>query len=70
MKRQGYLADAIVTDRLRSYGAGLRDLALTDRHVTGGWSNNRVEVSHEPAGLQPLSVASASSFLSPHDPSR
>ena len=32
---------AIVTDRLRSYGAALRDLGLADRHVTGGRSNNR-----------------------------
>ena len=48
LKRQGYLPDAIVTDRLRSYGAALRDLGLTDRHVTGGRSNNRAEVSHQP----------------------
>jgi len=48
LKRQGYLPDAIVTDRLRSYGAALRDLGLTDRHVMGGRSNNRAEVSHQP----------------------
>ena len=48
LKRQGYLPDAIVTDRLRSYGAALRDLGRTDRHVTGGRSNNRAEVSHQP----------------------
>jgi len=48
LKRQGYLPDAIVTDRLRSYGAALRDLGMTDRHVTGGRSNNRAEVSHQP----------------------
>ena len=48
LKRQGYLPDAIVTDRLRSYGAALRDLGLTDRHVSGGWSNNRAVVSHQP----------------------
>ena len=47
-KRQGYLPGAVVTDRLRSYGAALRDLGLTDRHVTGGRSNNRAEVSHQP----------------------
>ena len=47
LKRQGYLPDVIVTDRLRSYGAALRDLGLTHRHVTGGRSNNRAEVSHQ-----------------------
>jgi transposase-like protein len=49
LKRQGYLPDTIVTDRLRSYGAALRDLGLADRHVTGGRSNNRAEVSRQPA---------------------
>ena len=29
LKRQGYLPDAIVTDRLRSYGAAPRDLDAT-----------------------------------------
>ena len=48
LKRQGYLPNAIVTDRLRSYGAALRALGLADRHVTGGRSNNRAEVSHQP----------------------
>ena len=44
LKRQGFIPDNIVTDRLRSYGAALRDLSLADRHVTGGRSNNRAEV--------------------------
>ncbi|MCB1467406.1 MAG: IS6 family transposase [Rhizobiaceae bacterium] len=48
LKRQGFIPDNIVTDRLRSYGAALRDLSLADRHVTGGRSNNRAEVSHLP----------------------
>ena len=48
LKRQGYVPDAIVTDRLRSYGAALRDLGLAERHVAGGRSNNRAEVSHQP----------------------
>ena len=39
---------AIVADRLRSYGTALRDLGLANRHVTGGRSNNRAEVSHQP----------------------
>lgn len=48
LKRQGYVPNAIVTDWLRSYGAALRELNLADRHVTGGRSNNRAEVSHQP----------------------
>jgi transposase-like protein len=47
LRRQGYIPDAIVTDRLRSYGAALRDLGLADRHVTGWRSNNRAEASHQ-----------------------
>jgi len=48
LKHQGCVPDTIVTDRLRSYGAALRELGLSDRHVTGGRSNNRAEVSHQP----------------------
>lgn len=48
LKRQAFVPEAIVTDRLRSYGAALRDMNLTDRHVTGGRSSNRAEVSHQP----------------------
>ena len=72
LKRQGYLPDAIVTDRLRSYGAALRDLALEGRHVTGGRSNNRAEVSHQPTRRRERqhlcfqSPASAQRFLATH----
>ena len=38
----------IVTDRLRSYGAALRELGLAEAQVTGRWMNNRVENSHQP----------------------
>ncbi len=48
LKMQGYVPDAIVTDKLRSYGAALRELGLSTRHVTGGRSNNRAENSHQP----------------------
>lgn len=47
LKRHGS-ADAIVTDRLRSYGAALRQLGISDRQQTGRWLNNRVENSHLP----------------------
>jgi putative transposase len=72
LKRQEYVPDAIVTDRLRSYGAALRDLGLTDRHVTGGRSNNRAEVSHQPTRCRERqrrgfrSPGSAQQFLATH----
>jgi len=47
MKRYGR-PEAIVTDRLRSYGAALRDLGRSDLQVTGRWLNNRAENSHQP----------------------
>ncbi len=47
MKRYGR-PKAIVTDRLRSYGAALRDLGGSDLQVTGRWLNNRAENSHLP----------------------
>ena len=47
MKRYGR-PEAIVTDRLRSYGAALRELGGADLQVTGRWLNNRAENSHLP----------------------
>jgi transposase-like protein len=47
LKRHGR-SDEIVTDRLRSYGAALRDLGISDRQETGRWTNNRAENSHQP----------------------
>jgi len=41
-------AHVIVTDRLRSYGAALRELGISDRQETGRWVNNRAENSHQP----------------------
>jgi putative transposase len=37
-----------VTDKLRSYGASLKEIAAADRQETGRWLNNRVENSHLP----------------------
>ncbi len=47
MKRHGHV-DEIVTDRLRSYGAAMRELGVSDKHETGRWENNRAENSHQP----------------------
>ena len=40
--------EAIVTDRLRSYGAALREIGADTRQETGRWINNRAENSHLP----------------------
>jgi transposase-like protein len=72
LKKQGFVPDAIVTDKLRSYRAALRDLGLSGRHVTGGRSNNRAENSHQPvrrrerASIGFKSPGSAQRFLSTH----
>jgi putative transposase len=47
LKRHGRAAE-IVTDRLRSYGAALRELGINDRQETGRWAKNRAENSHLP----------------------
>ena len=47
MKRYGP-PDTIVTDRLRSYGAALKEIGAADRQETGRWLNNRAENSHLP----------------------
>jgi len=47
LRRHGR-AEELVTDRLRSYGAALRDLGISDRQETGRWANNRAENSHQP----------------------
>jgi len=47
LKRHGHV-QAVVTDRLRSYGAALRELGISDRQETGRWANNRAENSHLP----------------------
>ena len=40
--------DAIITDRLRSYRAALRERGGSGRHQAGRWLNNRAENSHLP----------------------
>ena len=37
-----------ITDKLRSYGAGLKEPGVEDRQETGRWLNNRAENSHLP----------------------
>ena len=47
MKRHGKLK-AVVTDRLRSYSAALKELGNKDAQQCGRWLNNRAENSHQP----------------------
>lgn len=47
MRRHGR-PEVIVTDRLRSYGAALKEIGADHRQETGRWANNRAENSHLP----------------------
>ncbi len=73
LKKQGYIPDKIVTDKLGSYSAALRELGLEHLHVTGGRLNNRAEVSHQPTRRRERrmgrfkSPGSMQRFLSVHD---
>jgi putative transposase len=46
--------ETIVTDRLRSYSAALKDLGRGDDCEIGRWLNNRAENSHRPFRRQEL----------------
>jgi putative transposase len=47
MKRHGR-PHVLVTDKLRSYGAAMKDIGNAKRQETGRWQNNRAENSHLP----------------------
>ncbi len=47
LRKQGFAPTSIVTDKLWSYGAALRQIGMSDRQVTGGGLNNRAENSHQ-----------------------
>ncbi|WP_112324387.1 IS6 family transposase [Oceanibium sediminis] len=47
MKRYGS-PQVIVTDKLRSYGAAMKQIGNSQKHETGRWLNNRIENSHLP----------------------
>ncbi len=72
LKRHGSVPDTVVTDKLPSYGAALRELHLSNIHDTGGRHNNRAEHSHRPIRWrerhmqQFKSPRSAQRFLSVH----
>ena len=72
LKKQGFVPGAIITDKLPSYGAALRDLGLSRLHDFGGRKNNRAENSHLPVRQRERrmqrfkSAGSAQRFLSTH----
>src|SRR4028119_1069175 len=47
MKRHGR-PEEFVTDKLRSYGAALKDLGIQDRRITRRWEENRAGSSQQP----------------------
>ena len=47
MKRYGR-PGTIVTDRLRSYSAAMKEIGILERQDCGRWLNNRAENSHQP----------------------
>jgi putative transposase len=72
LKKQGFLPNTMVTDKLPSYGAALRDLGLSRCHDFGGRKNNRAENLHQPVRRRERkmqrfkSAGSAQQFLSVH----
>jgi putative transposase len=72
LRRQSFVPTVIVTDKLRSYGAALREMGFSGLHEQGLRANNRAENSHQPLrrrerkmqGLK--SAKSAQRFVSVH----
>jgi transposase-like protein len=51
LRKQGLAPEAIVTDRLRSYAAAIRELGFSARHEQAQRQYNRAENSHRLGGL-------------------
>jgi len=72
LRRQGFVPTAIVTDKLRSYGAALREIGFSGLHEQGLRANNRAENSHQPLRRRERkmqgfkSIKSAQRFVSVH----
>ena len=72
LRKQGFAPETIVTDKLRSYGAAIRELGLSMRHEQGRRQNNRAENAHRPTRRRESkmprfkSPGSAQRFLSAH----
>lgn len=48
LKKQSIVPEELVTDRLRAYGAAMRELGLSAEHIQGKRKNSRAESSHVP----------------------
>ncbi len=57
MKRYG-CPEIIVTDKLRSYKAAMKEIGNEARQETGRWHNNRAENSHQPFRRRERAMAS------------
>src|SRR5580700_2310761 len=72
LRRQGFVPTVIVTDKLRSYGAALREIGFSGLHEQGLRANNRAENSHQPLRRRERkmqgfkSAKSAQRFVSVH----
>ena len=72
LKKQGFVPDVLVTDKLRTYGAAKSEMGLSARHEQGLRKNNRAENSHQPTRRRERkmqrfkSPGSAQRFLSVH----
>ena len=72
LKKQGMAPEALVTDRLRAYGAAARELGLRAEHIKAKRKNNRTESSHVPIRRRERkmqgfrSPGSAQRFLAAH----
>ena len=72
LRRQGFVPTVVVTDKLRSYGAALRDIGFSGSHEQGLRANNRAENSHQPVRRRERkmqgfkSVKSAQRFVTVH----
>ena len=71
-KRQASIPWKIITAKLRSYQAALREITPSLSHINDQYANNRAAVSHQPTRLQERqmrrfkSPAQAQRFLSFH----
>jgi len=72
LRRQGFVPTAIVTDKLKSYRAAIREVGFSGAHEQGLRMNNRAENSHQPLRRRERkmqgfkSVESAQRFASIH----
>ena len=72
LRHQGFVPTVIVTDKLRSYKAALRELGFSGLHEQGLRANNRAENSHQPVRRRERkmqgfkSAKSAQRFVSVH----